>query len=274
MLHPAFAQILTLPGKIRRFEPRIRIKVDRGPYQIRTVESAKEFAAVLRLRYEIFEREFRGNRFPFGWDTDEYDLLGDHLIILERSTGRIVGNYRMISSSYSNRFYSDSEFEMESFLKLPGVKLELGRACIHQDFRNGAVMSLLWRGILAYVKEVGAQYLFGCTSVKTECPEDVSWLMAYFREKNQIIDDECIRPIPEYRMDGLDEEGARCHLNDTERLSLVPPLLASYFRAGANLAVPPAYDRYFKCVDFLTVLNTDRMAASYERRFGVAENTL
>ena len=284
MLHPvlepivqsarSISHLISLPGKLRRFETRVPIRIEKGPFLIRTVESPKEFSEVLRLRYEVFEREFRGNPFPFGWDTDDYDQLGDHLIIIDQRTTRIVGNYRLISSSYSNRFYSDSEFEIQTFLDLSGVKLELGRACIHQDYRTGAVMGLLWRGIVEYAKKVKATYLFGCASVKTEDPAKVAWLMAYFRSKGWILDDERLCPNSDYGMDGIDEIQAQSKLSETENLSLIPPLLSSYFKAGANVAVPPAYDRYFKCVDFLTVLRMDRIAASYERRFGVAETVV
>ena len=134
---------MQVPRRMKAYEPRVQLKILKPPYVIRTVSTRKEFQQVLSLRYSIFEREFRGNWIPFGWDADEYDFLGDHLVIEDTRTGRIIGTYRLICSRFSALFYTASEFELDSFLATPGVKLELGRACIHPLYRNGAVMGLI-----------------------------------------------------------------------------------------------------------------------------------
>lgn len=269
--------LIGLPRKIRNFEPRVRIRVERPSFLIRTVETPKEFAEVLRLRYEVFEREFRGNRFPIGWDTDEYDLLSDHLVIIDTRTGKIVGNYRVISSTYSKRFYSDSEFNISDFLELPGTKLELGRACIHPDYRTGAVMSLLWRGVLEYVRKVDAQYLFGCTSLKTINPFEIAWLLQQFKNEGRGLGSLRVPILDEYRIEDTQIE-YRCCLGTEptaeRKKQLIPALLTSYFRAGAHVSLDPALDRYFKCIDLFTVLDTSRMTESYGKKFGVLQGSV
>lgn len=56
----------------------------------------------------------------------------DHLIIIEKETAdepkRSFGTYRMLCSQFTDRFYSETEFKIDAFLQVPGIKLELGRA--------------------------------------------------------------------------------------------------------------------------------------------------
>ena len=54
--------------------------------------------------------------------------------------GDAVGTYRLIHSHYSTKFYSQNEFDLTRFLQIDGVKLEMGRACTHAQFRNGRTM--------------------------------------------------------------------------------------------------------------------------------------
>lgn len=258
---------LKLPDRLLRFEPKVRIRVERYPYLIRTVEGPRELERVLRLRYDIFEKEFRKNPIPIGWDTDEYDLLGDHLIIIDQRKNRVVGNYRVISSRDSNRFYSQTEFNMDDLIRHPGTKLELGRACIHPDYRNGAVMSLLWRGVSEYAKQVSASLLFGCASIKSTDPTEVAAIIQDFRDRGKTVEAISILPKEEYQMPELDLSlGASRALPPK---GLIPPLLLSYFKAGAKVAPIPAYDRYFQCVDFLTLLDLSQMVSEYEKRYGL-----
>ncbi len=44
-------------------------------------------------------------------------------------------------------FYSENEFDLSAIKKLPGGKLELGRSCVHKEYRQGNMVSLLWAGI-------------------------------------------------------------------------------------------------------------------------------
>ena len=52
-----------------------------------------------------------------------------------------------------------------SVLKASGRKLlELGRSCLHPDYRGGAAMMHLWGGLANYVEEHGIEILFGVAS--------------------------------------------------------------------------------------------------------------
>ena len=48
---------------------------------------------------------------------------------------------------------------------------------------------------------------------------------------------------------------------------LIPPLLRSYFTAGAKVYGEPALDLDFKCIDFLTILDVNNLTSGYKRRY-------
>lgn len=152
--------------KIHRFEPKISIREERGHFLIKTVSTQEELVAALRLRYQVFHREMIGKTKPTGLDVDRFDFHCDHLIITDTRSNEIIGTYRLNCSKFSDDFYSEQEFHIGALLDHPGIKLELGRSCIHKDYRNGAVISLLWRGIAEYMVLSESNLLFGCASIK------------------------------------------------------------------------------------------------------------
>lgn len=223
----------------------------------------------MRLRYEVFHREFLNKKFPYGFDSDSFDLAADHLVIKDKAAGRIVGTYRLISSLYARSFYSETEFNLEKFLALPGNKLEMSRACIHRDYRKGVVMTLLWRGLVEYIQKVEAKYLFGCGSVKTMDPMQIRTVSEYLKREGHTSELLGATPLPNFQLDKLHDgtEIVGYEYEATAAKKLVPALLNSYLRAGAKVAPSPALDRDFRCIDFLTVLNMDELTRSYERKY-------
>src|SRR5262249_44848731 len=149
---------------------------------------------------------------------------------------RVVGTYRLISSTFSDIFYSATEFNLGDLLALPGVKLELGRACIDTAYRNGSVIAMLWNAICLYAQGVQAAYLFGCASVHTMDPVEVSKICVYLKERGSVAQNLDLRPMPAYRFENLPQTGVSAVCDEArdraEAKRLVPPLLASYLKFG------------------------------------------
>jgi putative hemolysin len=256
--------------QLRAFQPKIRLYIEKEAYVIKTVESSWELKAALRLRHDVFYQELLNVPSPGGFDTDAYDLLCDHLVILDKKTGGLVGTYRLISSTYSNHFYSGSEFDIAGLLALPGNKLELGRACIQKEYRNGFIIALLWRGVFQYAQAVQAQYLFGCSSIQTTDLDAVAQICGWLRS-NGLMMDIGIPPQPTHRLPQPAVFAARDGHGDSAALERarknIPPLLLSYLKAGARVGSEPALDKTFRCIDFMTILETEKLAAAYDRKF-------
>ncbi|UOF00093.1 GNAT family N-acetyltransferase [Bdellovibrio reynosensis] len=264
-------------NRIHKFKAKIDIKLEVGPFELKTVSDSEELKEALALRYEVFHREMMGKTNPEGIDVDEFDFACDHLVIKEKRSNRIVGTYRLNCSLFTEKFYSGKEFMIGKLFAQPGVKLELGRACIHKDFRRGILISLLWRGIAEYMAASDAKLVFGCATVMTADPRKAALLTRYFEEEGRILQEFRTRPTLLFTMPLLHQfmDEIRDPLTETQRAeaeSLVPPLCRAYLKAGASISGEPAWDQEFNCIDFLTILQRDDLNRSLWRKYKMDEN--
>lgn len=255
----------------KTFRAKVSFSFTKGKFEVKTAASSLEFEQVLRLRYEVFHREFMNRRFAHGVDVDPFDEVADHLVIIDREANKLVGTYRLLCSRFTDAFYTSSEFHVASFLAEPGVKLEMSRACIHKDYRSGAVMHLLWRGLMQYVAQVDAAFLFGCASVKTLDVQEGAALYRHLLGRDGVSSDRNIVPVPSYRMERFQEAVEKITPEQQEAArALLPPLLAAYLKAGARICGEPAIDRAFRCLDYFTVLRVADLSATHSRKYVVA----
>lgn len=249
----------------------IDMYIEKGPYLIKTASTYTELRLAQELRHQIFIQDMLGED-RGGLDEDEYDAYCDHLLIMERASGAIVGTYRMNCSLFSHSFYSEQEFDLSNLLAGDGTKIELGRACIHPDHRNGLVINLLWRGIAEYMGRTEAEMLFGCATVMSEDPQKIANLIQYLREEKISMHPYSCAPQPGAELPGLAKALQNTQvLNAEEREEakrLLPSLCHAYIRAGAWLAEIPAWDPAFRCVDFLTILPRKNFSPVFWRRYG------
>jgi len=247
----------------------VPIFIDSSRYIVRTAASYEELRQALRLRYQVFIKEGLHRRKAMGLDIDRFDFVADHLLVEDKASKSIVGTYRIITSLFSNEFYSQSEFELGEFLKEPGTKLELGRACIELEHRNGAVLTLLWKGIHEYMSLTNSRFLFGCASIKTVNISEIASITLHLLKEDKLSDKWGIRPTEAYTARGLEKELARLSAMGPAEAAgeRIPPLLRSYFKAGAKIMGMPALDWDFQCIDFLTILEKDLLDGSYSRKF-------
>jgi len=264
----AFKWIKTksLLQRLRGFQPNLSIYFETDDFIVKTARTPSELLEVLELRHEVFVQEWQGKSLPFGVDVDKYDFEADHLIIYSKKQEQAVGTYRLLCSRFTNRFYSQSEFEMDQFLRWGFTKLEMGRACVHPDFRDGNTIDLLWKGLSRYIELADVRFLFGCSSVRIEDQRYAEALMKSFFEKGQWSDDFQIRPTKKYRYSKFSMESGFA-LEPSESRKLVPPLLRSYLAAGAKVYGQPAYDRAFGCIDILTILDMKHLNSRFQQRF-------
>lgn len=259
-------QTKSIYQRVRDYRGFFSIKYESDDFVVRNAQDGNDLFKVLELRHEVFLKEWQGRKAFHGLDVDEYDFAADHLLIIDKKINEVVGTYRLISSRWAQNFYSASEFELEDFLRLPGVKLEMGRACIRHDYRNGNTIDLLWKGLARYCFANNADYLFGCASLKTEDPALVSRVFKTLRENEQWSDDYRIRPTWDYQYPNFSMNGSD-PLTPNEKREYIPPLLRSYLHAGAKVYGWPAWDRDFACTDLLTILDWKHLNPKFQSRF-------
>lgn len=253
-------------------KPKWNLLIEADDFVVKIADCHEDIIKAQKLRHKIFLEEGLGQTHESGLDYDAYDSIADHLMILDRKTEDAVGTYRLIHSSEAPRFYSQSEFYLDEFLKIDGAKLEMGRACTHMDFRNGRTMDLLWQGLSQYIALSQTRYLFGCSSVKTTDGSYMFSMMKSLAENEQLKWDHNIYPLPDFQWPQAKSlfDSSPALKGYTKEL---PPLLRSYLNAGSFVYGLPAYDKDFLCFDLLTILDLQRLNKKFQARYNL-ENFL
>jgi putative hemolysin len=234
-----------------------------GPYLVRMAASEPERLAAFRLRFLVFNLELNEGleaSYNTGHDTDEFDCICDHLIVEHTTTGKIVGTYRLQTGAMASAnagFYSEREFDFSRYKQLGSSVIELGRACVHRDHRSTDVLYLLWRGIAQYALRQGGRYLVGCSSLNSQDPAHGA---AVYEAMRGHLVDQHLRTTPQlsFAMPLVLSENAS---------DKIPKLLRAYLAVGAKICGPPAIDRQFKTIDFLTLLDLQTLHPGVYRRF-------
>ena len=248
------------------YEPRVQFEMELGNYILKTATTAQELKSAFKLRYDVFFEES-----PTKLDIDTYDALCDHLVIIDKTLNTVVGTYRMNNSSNLQDFYSQSEFDLKSFALPYSNFVELGRACISPKHRTGAIISLLWKGIYFYMRHVKADLLFGCSSIKNISSKQAVLISKYFEQTKALNCRYRINPHLSFKVPFFDEYMMQfpndlTPLQMLEAEALIPSLLKTYLKVGAEILGEPAYDAEMNCMDYLTCLKVENLAERYEKR--------
>jgi putative hemolysin len=233
-------------------------------YTTRIAKTSDETRAAQALRFEVFNLELNEGlqeSYVTGLDEDPFDACCDHLIVEHLPSSQVVGTYRMqtgLSAAAHLGFYSAQEFEFDVFERLRREIVELGRACVHRQHRNLIVLGLLWKGVADYAREKKARYLLGCSSITSQDPAVGASAYADLCRHHLVSHEYRTRPRPEYEC-GLEALAA-----DPAK---IPKLLRAYLTIGAKICGPPALDREFRTIDFLTMLDLNALPDAVRQRF-------
>jgi len=247
------------------YAPTMNLFIETPKYILQSA-TRDQLIELFELRYQIFLEDGTEEE-ESNYDLDQFDHVCDHIVILDKDSKKIVGTYRILCSTWTEDYYSQGEFYLDRFFQESGIKLELGRACIHHGHRNGAVIDLLWRGIGEYSVRSGARYLFGCSSIKTTSRDDAMAISQFFQNQQMMGNEYCIHPIGKFDMKLTQEEIQGIQQDEIETKKLIPPLLKSYLSAGALVYGAPALDIDFKCQDYLTIIDLENLNPSYRKRY-------
>jgi putative hemolysin len=253
----------------------------RPRYGARLARSANEVRRAQQLRFEVFNLELGeglAESYATGLDIDPFDEFCDHLIVEELATNEIVGTYRLQTGQLAAAnlgYYSEREFDFASYEPFRCEMIELGRACVHAEHRNVNLLHLLWRSIACYAVERKARFLIGCSSISSQDPAD--GIAVYQNLQPYLVTHE-LRTYPraEFRVvAGVGDAGfpyVRPH--QATPGSPIPAttgassrLLRAYLAIGARICGPPALDRDFGTIDFLTLLDLHSLPAIVRAHF-------
>ncbi|MEZ0049181.1 putative hemolysin [Mycobacterium sp. MAA66] len=247
---------------------------DTPRYTLLLSSDAEHIEAAQRLRHQVFTSEpgytltDDSPGFESGRDADRFDEFCDHLLVREDNSGEFVGCYRMLpppGAIAAGGLYTATEFDVSELDRLRPSLVEMGRAVVRADHRNGAVVLLMWGGILAYLDRSGYDYVTGCVSVPIQGNPDeppatqIRGVRDFVNRRH--ASEYTVRPYRPVIIDGklLDD------IEPPARVT-VPPLMRGYLRLGAKVCGDPAYDPDFGVGDFPALLDKREADVRYLTR--------
>lgn len=244
--------------------------------ELRLARDPAEIEAAQRLRYRVFYEEMgavptpamRASRI----DADAFDAVAEHLVVIDLAVrGRrpsVVGCYRVLRESVARGrggFYTAHEFDLSGVACAGGEIMELGRSCVEPEYRTGAVMQLLWRGIADYVDTYRVGLMLGCASLPGTAPDLVANALAFLH--HSVLAPLGMRPRAlGDRFVATDRVPAE-RVDVRAALKQLPPLLKAYLRMGGMIGEGAVIDRQFNTIDVCLVLPTERVQAQYQRHY-------
>lgn len=231
-----------------------------------SVSFARTMSEVLeaqRLRYKVFGEKM-GARLASreeGIDRDMFDPFCEHVLARDNDTGEVVGTYRILNAAQAKKlggFYSDDEFDLARITHLRNRLVEVGRSCVHPDYRSGAAIALLWSGVAQYLKMHRYEYVIGCASISM-ADGGIAAASIFNKVKSSSMSPAEYRvfprcPLPLARLDNTLDIPA-------------PPLIKGYLRLGAYVCGAPAWDPDFNTADLFMLLPMSNIDHRYAKRF-------
>jgi len=259
--------------KINRFS-----KIEVNNFVVKIADKQSELKKAQALRYSVFYKEKKAKQTMskkiLKLDYDKVDKFADHLIVIDKNRkyieNRIIGTYRLIRGNVANHFdgfYTSSEFDLSNVLnsyKLNQI-LELGRSCVHKDYRNGTIMNLLWKAVAEYVKIYDIKIILGCASFEGTNVMKYSNEFSYLRRNFSLPDELFVKSLDRKIYPAYEE--ANLGISDLRTFIKLPPLIKGYLRLGGKVSSECFVDYKFNTIDLCVIVNTENIEERYKKKF-------
>lgn len=223
-----------------------------------------------QLRHLVFAGEM-GARLtvphgsPAGHDIDLFDPFCEHLLVraagCDGEPGPVIGTYRVLTPANARRvgsLYSDLEFDLTRLRPLREKMVELGRSCVHPDWRSGGVILALWAALAEFMHCNRLDTMVGCASVSMRDGGHVAASLWEQLRRSHLADihwqvtPRLALPVEELQRDLTVE---------------APALIKGYLRCGAKVLGAPAWDPDFNTADLPMLLRIEDLPARYRKHF-------
>ena len=241
--------------------------VERAALTVSWAKHADEIRQAQRLRFRVFADEMgaRLNTTVPGHDVDLFDNYCEHLLVRDQVTREVVGTYRLLTPAQAVRVgstYSDTEFDLTRLRSLRERMVELGRSCVHPDYRHGGVIMTLWGALAEFMVRNKLDTMIGCASIPMLHNGIVSGDVAasiwrQLKATHLAPIEHHVRPrlpLPVERLNGA--------------LEVEPPaLIKGYLRLGAKVLGAPAWDPDFNTADLPMMMRIQDLPSRYRKHF-------
>ncbi|MCR9086362.1 MAG: GNAT family N-acetyltransferase [Rhodobacteraceae bacterium] len=238
-------------------------------FEVRVAESATDLRAAQRLRYDVFVTELGGDG-PLvdhaqRLERDRFDPYCEHLLLIDTARaadpdGQVVGVYRVMTeegAARAGQFYCADEYDLAPLLSSGRKVLELGRSCLHRDYRGGAAIYHLWNGLARVTLERRIEVLFGVASFHGTDVRALAEPLANLHHRYLAPPDLRVRTRTAHYQ-SLDLMPAE-EIDRARAMRETPALIKGYLRLGGFVGDGAFVDHAFNTVDICLVLDTARM---------------
>lgn len=232
-------------------------------FSVRLAGSDADIAAAQHLRYEVFVDELGGDGALVDHDArlerDSFDPFFDHLLVCDEARdGMVVGVYRLLRDDQAvaaGQFYSEDEYDLTPLRDSGRKLLELGRSCLHREYRGGAAMFHLWQGLAEYVQRHEIDVMFGVASFHGTDVGTLAAPLSLLHHRHLAPPDLRLRARVYQPMDLLAED----QIDRRKAMLQVPALIKAYLRLGGFVGEGAFVDHAFNTIDVCLVMDTARM---------------
>ena len=253
-------------------------KIEVDNFIIKIAEKKSELKKAQALRYLVFYKEKKAtptiSKKILRLDYDKVDKFADHLIVIDKHRkgikNKIVGTYRLLRGdivAHCGEFYTSSEFDLSKILNSykNNQILELGRSCVHQDYRNGTIVNLLWKAIAEYVKLYDIKILLGCASFHGTDVMRYTNELSYLRKNFSLPDELSVKSLDSKIYPAYTKINSSN--NDLRNFVKLPPLIKGYLRIGGKVSHDCFVDYKFNTIDLCVIVNTNNIDEKYKKKY-------
>ena len=248
--------------------------IDDAQLELRLARGAADLVLVQKLRYEVFVAELGGDGdmvdHSARLEADRFDPFFDHLMLLDhgRAGNPCVGVYRLMrerQAQEAGQFYCDDEYDL-TCLRASGCRLlELGRSCLHPDYRGGTAMMHLWTGLAGYVEAHGIELMFGVASFHGTDIAPLAAPLSFLHHRHLAPEPIRVRAHADgyQNMDLIAER----NLDRAAASRAIPALIKAYLRMGGFVGEGAFIDRPFNTTDICLVMDVAKIPQRQRDRY-------
>ena len=243
-------------------------------FDVLFASTAEHLRAVQMLRYDVFVRELGGDGpmvdHAHCLEQDQFDPHSRHLLVLDRAReggicGQVVGAYRLLDRAGAEQaggFYSEQEYDLSLLTSSDRHLLELGRSCLHRDYRGGMAMYHLWSALAAHIIAQNVDVLFGVARFYGCDAQALAQPLSLLHHRH--LAPEALRvtartpcvPLDLIAADDLDRKAAMLQM---------PALIKAYLRLGGFVGQGAYLDETFNTTDVCLILDVASMSERQKR---------
>lgn len=239
-----------------RHVPEFSVRIADGPCDIRQAQG---------LRYDVFITELGGDGASVDHaeklESDRFDGFATHLMLEDLAPAaprRLVGVYRLMTDDMARGaggFYSAAEFDLAPLVQSKRSLLELGRSCLHVDYRGGAGMLKLWAALADYVAAQKIDLMFGVASFSGVNTADLAQPLSYLHHFHSAAPH--ISPIARTDNAVALDVIPKDRIDRKAAIVAIPTLIKAYLRLGGVVGQGAYVDYAFNTTDVCLILDTE-----------------